>query len=313
MVLKIFLRRLGELVPTVLGVTIVLFVMFSYLPGSPALSALGEAATDEDIARLEQQLGLDQPMWARYGSWLGGVLQGDFGRSVRTGAPVLSIIAERAPVTLQLTVMAVLLAVMLGIPLGTIAAYRRGSWVDSSATGFGLMFLAVPNFVLGLLLIILMSLRLGILPPSGFVPFSVDPLQNIKLMIMPVLCVGLSVTAIVMRQTRATMLESLSQDYVRTARAKGAGELRAVVRHALPNAVSPVVTVLGLQVGALLGGAVVTEAVFSLPGIGKMMVDGILNRDMPVVQGATIVVVGFVILTNLIVDIIYTIIDPRAK
>lgn len=306
-------RRIVELIPTLLVVTAVLFLLLSYLPGSPALSALGEAATDADIAAVERELGLDRPLVERYVSWLVDVLQGELGRSIRTGEPVASMLLERAPVTLELTFLAVALAVVIGVPLGVVGARNRNTWVDSTVTTLGLIFLAVPNFVLGLLLIILFSLRLSILPPSGFVPISLDPIENLRLMILPVLCVGLSVTAIVLRQTRATMIQTISQDFVRTARAKGATGRRAIFCHALPNAIAPVVTVVGLQVGALLGGAVVTESVFSLPGIGKMMIDGILNRDMPVVQGAIIMIVGFVVLTNLLVDVLYTVIDPRAK
>jgi peptide/nickel transport system permease protein len=308
---RFLLRRLAQFLPTALIMTALVFAMTVRLPGDAALTVLGEGATEEQVAKVRADLGLDDPVPVQYVRWLGRVALGDFGRSLRTREPVGAILAQRVPVTLQLTLGAMLVATACGIPLGVLAARNRNGWIDAAATLAGLVAMAIPYFWLGLLLILGVSVGLGLLPPSGYVPFAKDPVRNLMLMVLPVLTIGLSMTAVVMRQTRASMIQALSQDYVRTARAKGAGEGRVVGRHVLPNALNPVVTVIGLQTGALLGGAVVTETVFSLPGLGKMLVDGILNRDFPVVQGAVLVVIAFVLVTNLVVDVIYGALDPR--
>jgi peptide/nickel transport system permease protein len=309
--LRTALARLIQLVPTLIIVTVVLFALLTFLPGDPALAALGEAASESARQALRAELGLDRPVIIQYLDWLWRIVQGDMGNSIRSGQPVAGMLMERLPVTLELTIGAIIVAVVTGLPLGIIAAYLRGTFVDTLSTITSLSFLAMPNFLIGLILIILFSINLRILPPSGYVPFFDNPIENLRLMILPTACVGLSVTAMVMRQTRAAMIQAISEDYVRTARSKGASEPVVLVSHALPNAVNPVITVVGLQVGTLLGGAVITEMVFSLPGLGKMLVDGILNRDLPVVQGACLVAVLFVIAVNFLVDILYTIVDPR--
>lgn len=305
------LKRLAQLVPTALIVSAVVFLTTAYLPGDPTLAILGESASQEQIATLRQELGLDQPVVVRYLQWLGDCLTGDFGRSYRTGEPITQMLVERLPVTVELTLGAILLASLLGVPLGVLAAKFRNSWIDSAASMLGLVSLAVPYFWLGVLLIIVFSVQLRILPPSGYVPFISDPLGNLRLMILPVICVGLSVAGVILRQTRGAMINAMAQDYVRTSRAKGVRELRTVMVHALPNALNPVITVIGLQVGSLLGGAVVSETIFALPGLGKMLVDGILNRDYPVIQASVLLVVSFVVLVNLLVDLSYGLIDPR--
>jgi peptide/nickel transport system permease protein len=309
--LRTALGRLIQLVPTLILVTVVLFALLTYLPGDPALAALGEGATEAARQSLRAELGLDRPVIIQYLDWLWRIVQGDMGDSIRSGQPVAGMLMERLPVTLELTIGAIIVAIVTGLPLGIIAAYLRGTFVDTLSTITSLSFLAMPNFLIGLILIILFSINLRILPPSGYVPFFSDPIENLRLMVLPTACVGLSVTAMVMRQTRAAMIQAISEDYVRTARSKGASEPVVLVSHALPNAVNPVITVVGLQVGTLLGGAVITEMVFSLPGLGKMLVDGIMNRDLPVVQGACLVAVLFVIVVNFLVDILYTIVDPR--
>lgn len=309
--LRTALGRLIQLVPTLILVTVVLFALLTYLPGDPALAALGEGATEAARQSLRAELGLDRPVIIQYLDWLWRIIQGDMGDSIRSGQPVAGMLMERLPVTLELTIGAIIVAIVTGLPLGIIAAYLRGTFVDTLSTITSLSFLAMPNFLIGLILIILFSINLRILPPSGYVPFFSDPIENLRLMVLPTACVGLSVTAMVMRQTRAAMIQAISEDYVRTARSKGASEPVVLVSHALPNAVNPVITVVGLQVGTLLGGAVITEMVFSLPGLGKMLVDGIMNRDLPVVQGACLVAVLFVIVVNFLVDILYTIVDPR--
>lgn len=309
--ISIAVTRLAQLIPTVLIVTAILFALLTYLPGDPALAALGESASEAAREAVRLELGLDRPVVIQYLDWLWHLLQGDFGNSIRSGQPVVDMLLERLPVTMELAIGAIVMAVVTGIPLGILAAYNRGTAVDTAATVTSLGFLAMPNFLIGIILIIVFSIVLRILPPSGYIPFWDNPVENLRLMILPTACVGLSVTAMVMRQTRAAMIQAISEDYVRTARSKGASEPTVLVAHALPNAVNPVITVVGLQVGALLGGAVITETVFSLPGLGKMLVDGILNRDLPVVQGAVLAAVMFVIVVNFIVDILYSAVDPR--
>jgi len=308
---SLIFNRLLQLIPTAVIVSAIVFLTTAYLPGDPTLAILGESASAEQIQALRSQLGLDDPLVTRYLNWVLDYMNGNFGRSYRTGEPISSMLLERLPVTIELTLGAILLAALFGMPLGIIAAKFRNTWVDSLASMIGLVSLAIPYFWFGVLLIILFSVQLRWLPPSGYVPFFSDPLENLRLMILPVACVGFSVAGVILRQTRGAMISSLSQDYVRTSRAKGCSEGRSVLLHALPNALNPVITVIGLQVGALLGGAVISETIFSLPGLGKMLVDGIINRDFPVIQASVLLVVFFVVAINLVVDIIYTLIDPR--
>jgi peptide/nickel transport system permease protein len=238
---------------------------------------------------------------------------GDFGRSLRTQEPVADMLATRIPVTLELTLLAVLLSVVIGVPGGILAALKRNTWTDFIISFLSMGGMALPYFWAGILLIRLFSLQLGWLPPSGYVPFFQDPVQNVKLMIMPSLTVGVSLIALVMRQTRTSMLEVMSQDYIRTARAKGVSHTRVVFRHALHNAMIPIVTVIGLQMGALVSGAVVTETIFSLPGLGRMIVEGIFERDLAPVQAGILVIVIGVILVNMLTDLTYAVLDRRIK
>ena len=236
-----------------------------------------------------------------------------FGRSLRTQEPVSQMLAQRVPVTLQLTLMSIAFALFVGVPLGILAAARRNSWIDFVASSAALTGMAMPYFWVAILLIMFFSLRLGWFPPSGYVPFFEDPLGNLKLMVLPTLTVGSAMTALVMRQTRASVVQSLSQDFTRTAYAKGASELRVLWRHALPNALVPIVTVVGLQAGALVSGAVVTETVFALPGLGRMVVEGIFERDIAPVQAGILVIVFGVLLINLVTDLVYAVLDKRIK
>ncbi|WP_417258633.1 ABC transporter permease [Celeribacter sp.] len=289
------------------------FAIGALLPGDPTLTVLGENATVQQRAQLREELGLDDPIIVRYAHWAVNSLRGDLGTSLRTQEPVGTIIAERLPITLELTFLSVVLAVVVGIPLGVASAKWRGGALDLGIGVVGLSSLAVPYFWLGILLILFFSIRLGWVPPSGHVPFFEDPLENLRLMILPVLTVGTAMVALVMRQTRTAMLEALSQDYVRTARAKGTSEAKAVLYHALRNALNPIVTIVGLQFGALMGGAVVTETIFSMPGLGRLVVDGIFNRDLAVVQGAILTIVLCVVVINLLTDLLYSQLDPRIK
>ena len=305
--------KLAQMLPVAFIVTIIVFALTNMLPGDPTVTILGEQATPEQRAAVRVQYGLDQPAPTRYVSWLARVGQGDFGRSLRTNEPVSQMLSARVPVTLQLTFLSILIAIAIGVPAGILAARFRGTWIDVAASFLAMSSVAIPYFWMGILLIMLFSLKLGWLPASGHVRFPDDPVRNLQLMILPSLTIGTAFAALVMRQTRSSMLQVLSLDYIRTARAKGLGETVVVLKHALRNALIPVVTVIGLQIGALLGGAVVTETVFALPGLGRMLVDGIFQRDFPVIQGAILFIVIAVFVVNLITDFIYRLFDPRVK
>jgi len=307
------LNPLIQLVPTLLVVSFVAFMLTDLLPGDAALSRLGLEATQEQLNAMREEMGLNDAMPLRYAQWLGRAVTGDFGNSLRSGEPVTEVLARRIPVTLQLAFFGTGLAILFGVPLGILAAVRRNSWIDGLANVLALSGMAVPFFWLGLLLIMLFSLRLQWVPPSGYVPFAEDPLQNLRLMALPSLTIAVAFAATLMRQTRASMLEVLNADYVRTAHAKGTVPRHVILRHALRNALIPIITVLGLQMGTLLGGAIVTETVFSLPGLGRMMVDGIYKRDFPIIQGALITIVVAVVLTNLLTDLCYRLVNPRTR
>ena len=287
----------------------------SALPNGILADLQGTQVTNfvSDTATNLAEYGLDQPAPVRYVTWLTRVAQGEFGRSLRTREDVGAMLAARIPVTLQLGFLSILIAVVIGVPAGILAARFRGGLIDVAASLVAMSSVAVPYFWMGVLLIMLFSLQLGWLPPSGHVRFLDDPAQNMKLMVMPALTIGTAFAALVMRQTRASMLQVLSMDYVRTARAKGLSEGLVLIRHALRNALIPIITVIGLQVGALLGGAVVTETVFALPGLGRMLVDGIFQRDFPVIQGAILFIVIAVFFVNLLTDMLYRVLDPRVE
>lgn len=306
-------RKLIQMLPVAFFVTVIVFSLTNLLPGDPTVTILGEQATPEQRAAVRVEYGLDQPAPIRYVNWLARVAQGEFGRSLRTREDVGAMLAARIPVTLQLGFLSILIAVAIGVPAGILAARFRGGLIDVAASLVAMSSVAVPYFWMGVLLIMLFSLQLGWLPPSGHVRFLDDPAQNMKLMVMPALTIGTAFAALVMRQTRASMLQVLSMDYVRTARAKGLSEGLVLIRHALRNALIPIITVIGLQVGALLGGAVVTETVFALPGLGRMLVDGIFQRDFPVIQGAILFIVIAVFLVNLLTDMLYRVLDPRVE
>lgn len=306
-------RKLIQMLPVAFFVTVIVFSLTNLLPGDPTVTILGEQATPEQRAAVRVEYGLDQPAPIRYVNWLARVAQGEFGRSLRTREDVGAMLAARIPVTLQLGFLSILIAVAIGVPAGILAARFRGGLIDVAASLVAMSSVAVPYFWMGVLLIMLFSLKLGWLPPSGHVRFLDDPAQNMKLMVMPALTIGTAFAALVMRQTRASMLQVLSMDYVRTARAKGLSEGLVLIRHALRNALIPIITVIGLQVGALLGGAVVTETVFALPGLGRMLVDGIFQRDFPVIQGAILFIVIAVFLVNLLTDMLYRAFDPRVE
>lgn len=311
--IKLAAQRITSLLPIALMTTFLVFSMLLLLPGDPTFALLGERASLEEVAALRTKMGFDQPVLVQYANWLKSMAMGEFGHSLRTQEPVLDMLAARIPVTLELTVLAITLSVLIGIPVGILAALNRTSWIGFLVGFLAMAGMALPYFWAGILLIRLFSLHLGWLPPSGYAPIYVDPIGNLKLMILPVLMLAISPIALVMRQTRASMLEVLSQDYIRTARAKGVSKFRLLVRHALQNALIPVITVIGLQMGALVSGAVVTETIFSLPGLGRMVVEGIFERDLAPVQAGILVIVIGVIFVNLLMDLSYSMLDRRIK
>ena len=310
---KYIVRRLLHLLPILFVVSVVVFAMLLTLPGDPTLTLLGPQASQAQRLALRHAMGFDQPIPIQYLRWLTNFLSGDFGRSLRTQEPVSEMLLSRIPVTLELTILSMTLSVVIGVPLGIISALRRGKFTDQIIRVVGMAGIALPHFWAGILLIMLLSVYLGWLPPSGYVPIWVDPIGNLRLMIMPCLMIGASLSALILRQTRASMLQVLSEDYVRTARAKGASEPQVVIQHALRNALIPIVTVIGLEFGRLIGGVVITEMIFSLPGLGQMIVEGIFERDFAPLQAAILFVVIGTLLVNLSADLIYAGLDKRVK
>ena len=308
---RVLLSRLSQIATVVLLVCATIFVLTNMLPGDPAVTILGEQASAEQRAIARAKHGLDLPAPVRFVRWLGNAATGDLGRSLRSNEPVARMLADRIPVTLELTALSILVAIVIGLPAGIIAARARGSFLDVLVSIAAMTSVAIPYFWMGILLIMLFALKLAWLPPSGYIPFLTDPLGNLTRMILPALTIGTAFAALIMRQTRASLLQVMSQDYIRSARAKGLPESAVLIRHGLRNALIPVLTVIGLQIGALLGGAVVTETVFSLPGLGRMMVEGIFQRDFPVIQGAILFIVLCVIVVNLFTDLLYSWLDPR--
>jgi peptide/nickel transport system permease protein len=314
-VARYLLRRLLHLGPVLLGVSLIVFLVLHLTPGDPAEVMLGSQATQEDLSRLRAQLGLDRPLHIQYLHWIGRVLQGDLGRSLWMKRPVLAEVMERFKATLLLTASALLLSTVGGIALGIGAATRANSLLDRLSTVASLFGASMPVFWLGILLMVIFSLWLGWLPASGmFAPYGGGgPRDLLAHLVLPAFTLAAASVTIIARLTRSAMLDVLGQDYVRTARAKGVTEWTVVVRHALKNALIPIVTVVGVQAGYLLGGAVLTETVFAWPGVGTLVVQGILARDVPLVQGSVLVVAFTFVLVNLAVDVLYAYLDPRIR
>jgi peptide/nickel transport system permease protein len=306
-------RRVLIAVPTIILISIFVFGLQHLLPGDPVLVMAGEERDPEVIAALREKYRLNDPIPIQYLAWAGNALQGDLGISLRTNQPVLELIGEKLPVTLQLAVMALVIAIVIGIPAGVISAYKKGTWIDWLANLIALSGLSVPNFWLGIMMILLVSVKLGWLPASGYQPFSEDPLQSIKTMLMPAAVLGTAIAATLMRHTRSAMLSVLKSDYIRTARAKGLSENTVLVKHALRNALVPIVTVTTLIFGELLAGAVLTEQIFTIPGFGKLVVDAVFNRDYAVVQGIVLCTGLAFIFMNLLADVAYRVLNPRMR
>jgi peptide/nickel transport system permease protein len=307
------LRRLFSAIPVLFIVSLISFGLMRLIPGDPAASIAGTSATPAQIEQLRRDLGLDEPLLMQLLHYYQGLLQGDFGKSLLLGKGVLAATMERLPVTIGLSLYALVLTLLLGVASGIIAALRQNTWVDQVAMMIAMLGISIPNFFLGLLMIIFFAVQLGWLPSGGYVPFTQDPIGWLRSTTMPAISLALLQAGLLARITRSGMLEVLRQDYVRTARAKGLPERQVILKHALANALIPIVTVVGIIISLLLSGAVVTEALFSLPGMGQLLTQAVLSRDYPMVQGGLLLVTTFLVLVNILVDILYALIDPRVR
>jgi len=307
------LKRLLATIPVMGVVALFVFSLLYIAPGDPAAVIAGDIATEEDIARIRAKLGLDQPYLVRFGGWLWALAHGDLGISIFTNLPVSQLIAQRIEPTVALTLCTLLVTVLCAVPLGVLAAWRAGSWIDRSVMGFAVLGFSVPVFVLAYLLMMLFSVRLEWLPVQGYVSITEGFWPFLSHMILPSVALGTVYMALIARITRASMLEVLAQDYVRTAQAKGLSPDQVLFGHALKNAAVPIVTVIGIGIALLISGVVVTETVFAIPGIGRLTVDAILRRDYPIIQAVTLLFSAVYVLINLAVDLSYTLLDPRIR
>ena len=310
---EFLLKRIASIIPTLVVVSMLIFGLQQLLPGDPAKILAGEEQDPTVVAYLRAKLHLDEPLPVRYGYWIGGVLQGDLGESVRTQQPVLTLVLKKLPVTVELALLAMTIALLIGIPAGIVSAVGRGTAWDTAANVLALWGISTPNFWLGILMIMLFSVQLGWLPASGYVSPFEDLGANLAAMIMPAFVLGNAIAAVLMRHTRSAMLQVMSADYVRTARAKGLSERVVVLKHALRNALTPIITLGALELGTLLSGAVLTEQVFTIPGFGKLIVDAVFNRDYAVVQGVVLVTATTYIVLNLLADLAYFAANPRLR
>ncbi|MBS0559040.1 MAG: ABC transporter permease [Proteobacteria bacterium] len=309
----IVLRRLVSAVPILLIVSLITFGMIHLIPGDPAAAIAGLSATPGQIAVLREQLGLDQPLLSQLAHWYLALLHGDLGRSLLMGQPVATVTFQRLPVTIALSAYALVLTLVLGVASGVIAALRQNTLIDQGAMMLAMFGISVPNFWLGLLMILLFAVKLGWLPTGGYIAFTDDPLGWLRTSTMPAISLALLQMGLLARITRSTMLEVLRQDYIRTARAKGLAPHLVVLKHALSNAMIPIVTVVGIIISLLISGSVVTESLFSVPGIGQLLTQAVLNRDYPMVQGGLLIVTAVLVLVNIMVDVAYAMLDPRVR
>lgn len=310
------LKRVLAAIPVIIMTSVIIFLLMRLLPGDPIMMIAGEAQSDtspEVIAQLRQQYGLDRPLYVQYVAWVERALSGDFGYSVYNRQPVLDVVLPRILPTLQIGLMAWVLAVLISVPLGAYSAVRLNSWTDWVGTVFSMIGAAMPYFLAGGLLIYLVALRWGLLPASGYVSPFADPLESLRTTILPALTLTFALTAVLTRQSRSSFAEVLNYPYIRTARAKGLSERGVVVKHAFRNAMLPIATILGLQLGTMFSGAVVTETVFAIPGMGRLLVNAILSRDYAVVQAVVLFITMAVVFANLLVDLAYGLLDPRTR
>jgi peptide/nickel transport system permease protein len=310
---RYILRRLVGMLPVLFGVSVIVFLMIHLIPGDPISVLLGQVSDPEVLAAVRAQYGLDRPLLTQYVHWLGQVLQGNLGYSISNGAPVSDQVLARLPASLYLLIGGMLIALVLAIPVGIVTAARHNSWVDLGGTTLSMLCMSIPSFWLAILLILLLAVRLGWLPATGYVPPGEDFGAFLKCLIMPSLALGLSEAGFIARLMRSSMLDVLGQDYVRVARAKGLNDRNTLFRHALPNALIPVVTVVGIEIGYLLGGVIVIERVFAFPGMGMLTITAISTRDYPLIQGSILIIAVLFLVINLITDILYGIIDPRVR
>lgn len=306
------LRRLLATIPVMLVVAILAFLLIHLSPGDPAAQIAGDGASAADIARLHARLGLDQPLWQQFFQWAWHISRGHLGTSLFTGMPVSQLIASRLAPTLSIAAITIFLAVAIGVPLGVIAAYRAGTWVDRLTMVFAVLAFSVPGFLIGYLLIFTMGIHVHWFPVAGYVPISSSPTGWLRSLVLPCVNIALIYIALITRMTRATVLEVLNEDYIRTARAKGLGVL-AVLIHALHNAAVPIATTVGTGIALLIGGVVVTETVFAIPGLGRLVIDSVQRRDYPVIQDILLISAGVYVLINLLIDLSYGLFDPRIR
>jgi len=307
------LKRTLATIPVMAFVALFVFSLLYIAPGDPAAVIAGDQASPEDVEKIRKSLGLDRPFVARFAEWSLQVLRGDLGRSIFTGLPVTELIAQRIEPTVSLMIVTLILSILVAIPIGVVAAWRAGGWLDRGFMGFAVLGFSVPVFVVGYLLAYVFALELDWLPVQGYTPISKGLWPWLENLILPAIALGFVYIALIARITRATMLEVLSQDYIRTARAKGLGETAVLFMHALKNASVPIITVIGIGVALLIGGAVVTESVFAIPGLGRLTIDAIVRRDYPLIQGIVLMFSFVYVLVNLAVDLIYTLVDPRIR
>jgi peptide/nickel transport system permease protein len=312
---QFIIRRVLLLIPVLFGVSVVTFMLVRSLPGDPASMAIGvdQRITPEQRALVEKSYGLDQSKPVQYVKWMQHVLTGDLGKSLRTKRPLSTELQLRLPVTIELAILASLLGMIPAVAIGVFAALKRNSAADYAATIATLLGISAPSFLIAILLMLLFSYKLKWLPPVGYVAFTEDPIGNLKGMIMPALSLALPLSAVIMRNTRSAVLEVLNQDYVRVARAKGLSGQQVLIKHILPNSALPIITIAGIQMAALLGGTVIIEQIFGLPGVGRYIYDAITNRDYPVVQGVTLVLATLFVTVSMLVDIMYAVVDPRLR
>lgn len=306
-------KRLLALIPVLLTVSAVVFMIIHFIPGDPAAAMLGSQANEEQLAQMREKMGLNEPLFIQFTLWLSNLLQGDLGSSLVSDQTVLSLIANRLPVTLNLIIYSMIISILIAIPLGVISAVKHNTGLDYASMIIALIGISIPNFWAALLLIMIFALNLGMFPATGYVSVSESLLLNIKHLTLPAFSLGFIQAGIITRMTRSSMLDVLRQDYIRTVKAKGASPFTLVFRHALKNAMIPIITIIGINFGLLLGGTVVVESIFSINGIGQLMIQSVLNRDYPVIQGIILVIAAIYVFITLFVDILYTYFDPKIK
>jgi peptide/nickel transport system permease protein len=306
-------KRFLMTIPAMLAMSVLVFFIIRFVPGDPATVMLGLRSTPENVEALREELRLNDPVWVQYGHWLGNLVRGDLGIDYRTHEPIRDQLLTRLPVTLEMAVLAMVMSAVMGIPLGVLAAMRRNGPADHGASALGLAGISIPDFWLGVMLILLMALVLGWLPSSGYVPIQESLGDNLRHLLLPSFTLAVNFAAVLTRTTKAAVLDVLSRPYVRTAHAKGLGERMVVIGHVLRNAAIPVVTVMGLQLGYALGGAIIIEQIFSLPGVGRLTLNAVLERNYPVVQGAVLLITFLFMAINILTDSLYAIIDPRIR